>query len=154
MIQRIQSIHLFLAAVLMGVMFLFPLGRFLGGAEQFHLTALGITSSTGARVVYTMPMAIFIAASALLPLIIIFLYKKRPQQLRLCIMELFLVAATQLVVCIYLWRTTHIMAGFGPHASAFSVAVGLPVVAFIFVWLAATGIRRDEKKVRSLDRIR
>ena len=135
-------------------MFIFPLGMFLGGIEQFRLEATGLFNSEGVRLAPALPMAALIAIAALLPIVTIFLYKKRPVQVRLCFAEMILLAGVQIVVCVELWRTMHSMTGFEPHAFTMSVAAALPVVAFVLVWLAMKGIARDEAKVRSLDRIR
>ncbi|GHV00688.1 membrane protein [Bacteroidia bacterium] len=154
MIQRIQSVYLALAAVMMGLMFVFPLGDFLGGIERFHLTPTGLYSSEGVRVAQTLPMAMLSVVATLLPLVVIFLYRDRRLQMRLCVAEMILLFGEQLMVCLWLWRSLRSMSGFSPCGYHFSVASALPIVAFVVVWLAMKSIARDEALVRSVDRIR
>jgi len=154
MIQRVQSVYLLLAFVIVGTMFIFPLGAFLGGIEHFRLTLFGLSNGAGVVVEHTVFMAILATASALLPVVTIFLYKKRLLQIRLCRVGMILLAVLQLAVCFYLWRTARSMAGFTPNAFVLSVAAAAPAIAFILVWFAMRGVARDEAKVRSIDRIR
>jgi hypothetical protein len=77
---------------------------------------------------------------SLLTLIVVFLYKSRPLQASLC------VALMGLCVIYYI-----ALAVMHPVLEWF---VALPMVAILFLFLARKGILKDEKLVKSLDRIR
>jgi len=154
MIQRVQSVYLALALVVTGLMFFFPLGTFLGGVEQFRLYLGGLYNAEGVRVENTSLMSGFALTAMLQSTVAIFFYKKRPVQINLCNLAMSFLAGLQFLVCFYLWSTFKDMTGFTPNAFSFSVAAVLPVIAFILVWLAMRGVKRDDAMVRSLERVR
>ena len=152
MIQRIQSLYLLIVAVLMGVLCFVPFASFLREVEIFEQTVWGIrsTGETMEVVVKTIPMGILATLSALLPLVTIFLYKKRELQMRLCIVELVLLLGMVIYMAMYLFRT-------GSDISdkiVFSVVDLFPVLAMILTGMAFKRIMKDQLLVKSLDRIR
>ena len=152
MIQRIQSLYLLLAAGLMAVLCFVPFASFLHEGEVFRQTVWGISSTgeTVAKVVPTLPMGILAVLSALLPFVIIFLYKNRGLQMRLCIAEIVLLVGMVIYMAMYLFRS-------GSDISdriALSVVDIFPVLAMILVFMAFKRIMKDHLLVKSLDRIR
>ncbi len=156
MIQRIQSVYLFLTALLITLMLCLPLARFFGSAEAFTLTAFGVKSAQGeaSYVVSTLYMGIVLVLAAVVPFVNIFLFKKRMVQIRLCIVEIILLIGAQIFVGYYLYRAAHSVAGFTYHAMKYTLPDVFPLIGIIFTYLALRGIARDETLVRSLDRIR
>lgn len=149
MLQRIQSLHLLVVAALSGVMFFLPLMWFANEGEQVYMTALHLL--VGDAVIGKTPiyLPILMGAATLLPLLTIFLFKRRMLQVRLCAVE---------AVLLFGVLAMEAMLYFGPQnsldAGALQPASFAPVAALLFVWLAARAILRDELLVRSLDRIR
>ena len=85
-----------------------------------------------------------------LEIITVFRYKKRRLQKRLCTAQIVLLLLTAGVTALYLKSFGE--EGFGPVA--LSVTAAFPLVAAILTLLARRGIVKDDKLVRSLDRIR
>ncbi|MCC8035781.1 MAG: DUF4293 domain-containing protein [Rikenellaceae bacterium] len=153
MLQRIQSLYLLFAVILMAMMLGMPLGRFLEGDNEYIFRAFGIyseTSEVGGAVVPLPYLGYLLVITALVPLVTIFFYKNRLLQIRLCFMEFVLLAGSQIFVIFYLVRANTIDDG----TVSYSLLDIVPLIALVFVWLAYKGIVRDEALVRSLDRIR
>ena len=136
MIQRIQSVWLFLASVLAFLML--KLSFYTGT----HLPDNQYDQLTGTD---TMSLMIATIGLGLLTFITIFLYKTRKVQLRLVIVALLL----ELLLIFLFYRETQNFS-----QGAFSITAALHVVIIAGLFLAARGIRKDEKLVRSTDRLR
>lgn len=161
MIQRIQTVYMFFAAALMGLMLVFPLANFLGGNESFRLMAFGVEScvaSTAAdqspTIISTVYMGILISLCALVPFVNIFLYRRRWLQVRLCIVEIVLLVGAQIYVVYYLYRSMHSVASFEVHKLVCSVVDIFPLLSGVLIYLAFRAVIRDEALVKSLNRIR
>ncbi|MDR2936024.1 MAG: DUF4293 domain-containing protein [Rikenellaceae bacterium] len=157
MIQRVQSLYLFTATVLMTLVCFLPMGRFLGGGEVFRLYAWGIRSAAedaSGFVAFVPYMGILVALTALLSLVILFLYRRRTLQLRLAAAQMALLFGAQVYVGIYLYRTWALISEQEVHRIVFSVTDIFPLFSIGLTLLAFRAIARDEALVRSLDRIR
>lgn len=94
--------------------------------------------------------ALFILSlfTILLPLITIFLYKKRFLQVRLCIVEIVLLIGSGILMWYHIRQ-------FGADATVlYKFSFILPVVCIIFTYMAIRGIVKDIKLLKSYDRIR
>lgn len=154
MIQRIQTLYLFIVSALVAVTVLVPMASFAAGADAFELYAYGLKDAAGERVVGTLYMAILLDAACLLPLVTIFLYNRRMLQVRLCAVEAVLLLGAEAMMLAYFFLWDRCFAGFEFNAGSLNFTVALPVAGLLFCWLAVRGIMRDELMVRSLDRIR
>lgn len=151
MIQRIQSLFLVLAAALLVAMYWFPLASFTVNDLIYNLFACRFQHpETGSTVISTLPLAVLPCLSALLSLIIIFKYKNRVLQLRLCKLVMLVLVTALVVEAIYFFRIGQMLNLTGQLA----FGAIIPFVAFLFVLLAHRNIKKDEKLVRSADRIR
>ena len=155
MLQRIQTVYLLAATVLMSLMLFLPLAEIAAeGTGIYEVLSKGwyITGGEYAEpVMLTWPVFILVLFLTLLPLINIFLYKKRKLQIRICIYSIIL--AFGLIGLIYYY----FVIGFRPldePAYALSFPMVLPAIFIILIYLAFRGIRKDEILIRSLDRIR
>ncbi|MBD0276468.1 MAG: DUF4293 domain-containing protein [Bacteroidota bacterium] len=138
MLQRIQSVWLFVAAAFDAVTFRFP---FYSGDWMKDTTPYMI--DLNART--TIWFSILTILSAVLALLTIFLYKNRKLQLRLCYLGIFLTVA---LLTLYFIEIGNFYNGTVAIWVVFYFAV---LVAYI---LAARGILKDEKLIRSMDRLR
>ena len=134
MIQRIQSIFLLLAA-----------GASFGALAVPFANAKGaVQSAIFADQVYNVQdnpaLLIVFALAGVLAVASIFLFKNRATQSRIAIVAL--------VAVIFLLQQVSFA------SVALSVGIFLPLVAGLFIWLAQRNIRKDEKLVRSMDRLR
>ena len=136
MIQRIQSLWLLLAAACAFAGFKFPYysGTKLNDVALYELNATS-----------TILLMVTTIAVGVLALINIFLYKKRPLQLRLCVLGILLEA---LLIFLYYRETTAFVQG---TYSLTSILHSVIVLAFV---LAARGINKDEKLIKTSDRLR
>ena len=154
MIQRIQTIYLLVAGVLMGLTLLLPLAWFGGDAGSFELRAFALKSLVGSLHHATWYMGVLQAVSCLLPLVTIFLYRRRLLQIRLCAVAMVLMVGVVVMEAIYYFLSVRLFADFAFHTQGFRPAIALPLVSLFFMYLAARAIFRDELMVRAADRIR
>lgn len=154
MIQRIQTLYLLAVAALSAVMFLVPLAWFAGEAGEFELHAFALESVGGETLHSTVYLGILLAAAALLPLITVFLYRRRLLQIRLCCVEMVLLLGVLAMEGAYYYLGRRAFAELAFHTQGFKPAIALPLVSLLFVVLAAKAIFRDELLVRDADRIR
>lgn len=145
MIQRIQSLWLLLAALCGAGLFYFDL-------YTAHTLVNNIDMQLHIRVNDDYLSLIIALLLTLLPLFAIFLYKKRKQQRLVAVLDIL---ASIGFIALMLMRVNTFTAQ-NPTATRGSYSVGaiLPILSVIFIILALRGIRKDEKLVRSLDRLR
>lgn len=153
MIQRIQSVYLLLVAILMGITLFSPLFVLRSGSELFDFYAYGIIPQDGDLIIvkHTYGVVSMAGISAILALINIFLYKKRKVQIRIGYLISFFILFFYATLATYFYFVGNKMAA---DPSDVSYGIILPFIALIFNLLAIFKIKKDEKLVRSLDRIR
>jgi len=155
MIQRIQTVYLFIVAALAAAAACLPMASFFADAEPFDLCAYGLRNASGDIVLRTTMMAVLLDAACLLPLATIFLYRRRMLQVRLCAVEAVLLVGSEAMMLIYYFLGERFFSQFAAlHDKCLYATLALPAAGLLFCWLAARAIMRDEILVRSLDRIR
>lgn len=151
MIQRIQSVYLLLVAGLMLAILFVPLATFAGGGAEFVFKALGIVEKESQQVFFdTWPVLIPAVAVVVNALTTIFLYKKRPLQIKLASSNIILILAFFCAFFYYAWDfmklySCQIKPGF---------FLALPLIALVLNLLAVKAIKKDEDMIKSLNRIR
>lgn len=158
MIQRIQSIYLLAIAALTATASCLPLAWMADYDQRLELYAFALRDSNGATVQPTLYMGILLALACLLPLVTIFLYKRRMLQIRLCVVEMVLLLGCSLMEGIYYYLSRRAFFAL-EHAenymqSGIKPTILLPLVGLLFAYLAVRAIFRDELLVRDVDRIR
>ncbi len=157
MIQRIQSVFLLLASLFVAPLFFLPVADFWGDIS-YRLTIYSFGDLSPDAVSpfsanFTLPILLFVVVLTLLPFLAIFLYKKRRFQLRLVRVVLGLALAFLVLIFFYyipmIEKTVDLSANYVSAKGMFA-----PVVALIFLVLAQRFILKDEKLIRSMDRIR
>ncbi|HPF51603.1 MAG TPA: DUF4293 domain-containing protein [Draconibacterium sp.] len=147
MLQRIQTIYILIAELLVASLFKFKLADISVDGNLMELVAKGIFN--GEEMIFDgLPLLIFIGIIMLLHVVIIFMYKKRILQIRLLVFTIILLLG---LFGLFFYFT---YSGFHGAKVAFKIPVAFPVVAIILDWLAIRSIGKDEALVRSLDRIR
>ena len=147
MIQRIQTVFIFVAALLVASLYKLKFADLSVNEELFTFTAKGISNSSG-LVFDGLPILIFIGIITLLHLVIIFIYKKRLRQIRMLAFTIILLLG---LFGMFFYFT---YAGFENAKVAFKVPVAFPLVAIILDYLAIRAIGKDEALIRSINRIR
>ncbi|OJU56302.1 MAG: hypothetical protein BGN96_14785 [Bacteroidales bacterium 45-6] len=147
MIQRIQTIYLLLAIVLLAIANLVPLASFqLPTGELIQVSVI-----SGSHTNLTLPILSLSILSAILSAVSIFLYKNRKRQILVAYLALF----PLLLLAGFFIGFTYGSGASSAHLSLVSVkGIILPAIAVILILLAIRKIKADEKLVRSLDRIR
>lgn len=151
MIQRIQTVYLFLAVVCMVVGLCTTVGHFnQNGVETMAFHNLYLEVTGGERIWSPWALFVVLVLSAVSSLVAIFLFKKRMLQVRLT------VVSSLLLIGYYIILTAFVFVFKDRYVCDFTLnwTAGLPAVALILDYLAFRGIMQDELIVRSLDRLR
>lgn len=154
MIQRIQTLYLLVISALMAVTLFARLAWFAGDAGEFGLYAFGLKTSEGVVAQSSLYMGVLLALACALPLITIFLFRRRLLQLRLCVVEMVLLLGSVILEGVYYFLSWRVFSDLTFHTQGFRPAIALPLVCLLFAYLAARAIFRDELLVRAADRIR
>lgn len=154
MIQRIQTLYLLLVTILSAVMLFVPLAWFGDSNEELTLYAFALNKADGEVFHSTIYLGILLVLATLLPLVTIFLYRRRMLQIRLCVVEMVFLVGCALMEGIYYYLGCRLVSDLPMAAHGVRVAIVLPIVNLLFAWLAVRAIFRDELLVRSTDRIR
>ena len=154
MIQRIQTLYLLVITALLTVTLFARLAWFGGEGSEFGLYAFALKDAEGAVLHSTVYLGILLSLAAVVPLVTIFLYRRRMLQIRLCVVEMVLLVGSAVMEGIYYYLGCRVVSDLPFHTQGVGVAIALPVVSLLFAWLAARAIFRDELLVRGADRIR
>lgn len=139
MLQRKQTLWLLLSLLAAILTFQFP---FLTGTKMIkEVPTAGVALTAGSHFL----LLILTGAAALLAGIIIFLYKDRKLQMKLCWLGLLLTIG---IIALYIMQMQQY------EKSTLALFCILPFVMMAGFYLAFRGIRSDEKLVKSLDKLR
>ena len=154
MIQRIQTVYLFISAILVFLIFMFPLSEFLVNDSLLYVFRYRgiyeLVDGVETLVIKSIPLAVLFGIILVINLISIFLYKNRSLQMRLTVFNIILMIGS-LGLSYYYIYTAFNQFGAIVNYKLFST---FPLIAAILSYMALRGIRKDEKLVKSLDRIR
>jgi len=139
MIQRIQTIWLILASVAAFLTFKFSFfsGNIVAADQTKTFTSLTAVSNP---IILT-----FTAATGIAALIAVFLYKNRKLQMRISLMAMLV---SLLTILLYYNQTRRFAEG------TYDLTALLALAVPVFFILALRGIYKDQKLVKSLDRLR
>src|SRR5687767_8652145 len=136
MIQRQQTLWLLLSTIAALLCFMFPFatgkGLVNGLERDKELTA-------GSHIF----LLVLTGATLVLSTVIIFLYKSRKQQMKLCLLGILLTAG---LITVYVMQYNKLEKG------TLALASVLPLIILIGYVMAYRNIRKDEKLVKSLDK--
>lgn len=147
-IQRIQSVYLLIAVILMAVFAFFPALSFELGGREFVYGALE-TGKVGATHIDPL-MLMLIVLISLLAFIDIFLYKNLQRQMTVCFVDIILGLAMMVAIGIQAF----VVGGREGVTLTWQWCLALPVLAIIFLMLAHKAMSSDKKKLRDADRLR
>ena len=155
MLQRIQSIWLLLASLSIYALFLFPLVHNVHvDGKLLTIMVTGVFQDVNGQLTHTQffgALTNITAVIGIIPLIIIFLYKNRKQQVALCYSTMLV------VVGLTFWMAQTVKPIMGDaqiDTHNWGIGLLLSSVSMVFIVLAVKAIRRDEKLVKSADRLR
>jgi Ni/Fe-hydrogenase subunit HybB-like protein len=153
MIQRIQTIWLLLASLLSATMLM---DWYTGYVYKADIPS-GMAGSTVRiwKVTEHFPSLIIVVVMMLVPLLAIFMFKNRKKQRAVVLAG---VLACMSFTSVNLMHINNLRKTMTPPpvtgSDSYMPASVMPAVVLVFMILAITGIRKDEKLVRSMDRLR
>ncbi len=155
MIQRIQTVYLFLVFLFALLFIVFPKGIIDIDGVVYTVKSWSIVSSDGAeKLEYSSILGII---SMILPFFIMILsiytsllFKNRLLQIKLGKVNIFLHVILVVSTFFYLDQLKNTFSG----EFSYGVGVVFPLISMVFILLAGRAIRRDEELVRSADRLR
>ncbi len=155
MLQRIQSIYLFLAIIAASLMFFFPLAEFFGDSNfvlyVYKLSFFDPDPSLQLSPYFLMPLMGTIVLIILLSLITIFSFKNRKRQLLFTKISM---AITLVLLAGYFFGYISLLEGAVGNPPKYQFASFMPILVFLFMFLANRSIQKDEKLIKSMDRLR
>lgn len=153
MIQRIQSIYLFLSVLAIAAMYFLPLAQITGYSEEFYLKAVGIYKG-GEELESTFFISALLAVEIGFTFFIIFFYKKRNRQMMLGKLNLLVLTVLIAVVFFYADYAKSLTGLPKDTLVNYQFACILPVISIVLNYLAIRAIKKDEDLVRAADRLR
>ena len=137
MIQRIQTVYLIIALVILGALpFVFPMFTMSDGKElRFMSDSL-----------YT----VIFGLSTALTLISILYFKKRQHQF---VLNRLTIILNLILLGLFVYRSLN-LSGEAIKVSEKGIGMFLPIVAIVFLALANRAIKKDEDLVKSAERLR
>jgi hypothetical protein len=156
MIQRIQSLYLFVVAVAGSLLFFFPMIEYLDavkGTYKLFATGMNYYSDVSVTIFFweTFPLLVITLLSVALALTTIFLYKKR--RLQFLLVNITVLLNVLLVALVFLLYS-NIFENRLQIRSTYEFGMYIPLISLVFLILATRAIRKDEALVRSSDRLR
>lgn len=153
MLQRIQTVYLLVVVALTVAMLFLPLAVLQSGDQLFAFDVAGLSTMVEqSELIYpTWGLFALIVIISLLAFLIIFLFKNRILQIRLCVFNSILMLGFYGLFAFFYWS---IKGQMEVISMSFKFALSFPLVCLILNYLAIRNIGADEALVRSLDRLR
>jgi hypothetical protein len=155
MIQRVQSVYLFLASLAIFALYVVTIANnvYLND-KPTAIKVTGLFQDVNGAQTNVVPFAALTAVTAivaLLPLAIIFFFRNRKQQITFCY------GAVLVVIGHSFWMAQtvkHATDGIILNTNNFGVGLFLPCIAILLMLLAIKSIKKDEALIKSADRLR
>lgn len=149
MIQRIQSVYLAVAIICLALLFVFPFSSY----PNMDFTILELTNSdeSGAKILY--PLAINVILSIVLSIFSIISFNDRKRQILLNKIN-FVVLLVLLIVMFLDFNNIESALPIQKTDISYGIGMFFPIVALISLLMANRFITKDEKLIKSMDRIR
>ena len=155
MLQRIQSIYLLFASLVLFGLFIFPLAHNVYlESRPVSIMVTGLFADVNGQQKHTeffTGLTIMTAIVALIPLAIIFTYKNRKRQITLCY------SAILVLIGYSFWMAQTVKKVVGPITLEYKnmgIGLFLTSLSIVLIILAYKSIQKDEKLIKSADRLR
>jgi hypothetical protein len=155
MIQRIQSVWLFLATLVLILMIFLPLATKVTDGSEWIIYTSGSHQNMPAQDAKVLKAEVFVPLLAanivliLLCFVNIFNFKRRSAQKKVAIFTILAIIGFAFWCSLYAKELPG-----GIEGASFGVGAYLPAVAILFIVLAIFGINKDERLIRSAERLR
>ena len=155
MIQRIQTLYLLVIVILSAFVILSPVADLINGVDKLvyllDIKGISLVQPTGNTV--ESRIWAFTLVSLIIPilaLITIFSFKNRLKQIRVTVINMIFMLSFYVFLALYLWPACERL-----HADwHLRIIAVFPLINLIISYLAIGAIGKDEKLVKSLDRLR
>jgi hypothetical protein len=155
MLQRIQTIYLFLAGLAILALYLFPLAHnvYVDNAPIGISVTGTYVDANGAQTVkeHFVALSAVTGVVGIIPFIIVFLFKNRKQQMALCYSAILVIIGYSFWIA---QAAKTVTGGVTLELSNFGIGMFLCPVAIVCMILAIKNIQKDEKLIKSADRLR
>lgn len=155
MIQRIQTVYLLAIVILSGFVIFSPIAELLNNVDKLiylvDFKGISLVQPTG-NIIESRIWALTSVSSVvpILALITIFSFKNRVKQIRLTVINMFFMLCFYIFLILYIWPACERLHT-DWHLQIVSV---FPLLNLILSYLAIGAIGKDEKLIKSLDRLR
>jgi hypothetical protein len=155
MIQRIQTLYLLAIVVLSGFTVFSPLADLINKTDNLvylvDFKGISLIKSTGNTLISTIwGLNTISAVVPVIALITLFSYKNRKKQIRLLVINMIFMICFYIFLLLYIWSACS-----GLHADwHLRIVTVFPLINLILSYLAIGAIGKDEKLVKSMDRLR
>ena len=155
MLQRIQTVYLFIIVLLSGFTIFSPVADLLNAASglTYIVNLKGIYLVQGTENIYQSSVWSLSMVSLLIPflsILTILTYKDRIKQIRFSVINMLLMVGFYVLLFLYLWLGSN---NLNADWHLRTVCI-LPLVSIVLNYLAIGAIGKDEALVKSMDRIR
>lgn len=155
MLQRIQSVYLFLVFIFALLTLLLPLGNFETNGFLFVVKSWGVVGETallnGLKPLWSgYFLLLLLLVIMCLSVYTTFSYKARRKQIRLGKMNIMLHLVLIVVAFFYLDQ----LKAMTDMDFSYGIAIIFPLLSMVLILMANRAIKRDEDMVRSADRLR
>jgi hypothetical protein len=158
MLQRIQTVFLFLAFLAAVVLFFFPLAGIYATNATYKFYIYEMKNMVPGEpslftFMTTLPLLLLNIIAGMLAIVSIFLYKNRVTQMKLVrlaiLLEIILIALIFFIYARIIEKNLFVVPDYLDEAGIY-----FPLITLVFLILANRSILKDEKLVRSVDRLR
>jgi TctA family transporter len=152
MIQRVQTIWLFLASLTLFMLLLLPIVSNVNNGNEFWVMVSGLyqqAAKGSIKVEAFLGLMISTIGVAALTFANIFTFNNRTLQKRICNVVIILIVG----LSFWMSQVAQKIPG-GLAEASYNIGAFMPILAIIFCFLAMRGIRNDELLIKSADRLR
>lgn len=151
MIQRIQTLFLLAVVILSGLMLTGDLIIMDSGTGTlFNISFAGLGEVGGSLLQRLWPLSFIIGLVPVLALTAVFLFKKRPLQMRITMFIMLLSLGTIILGAFYVIMFDRKI----EVTVVWKLRALFPLISAILAWLAYRAIMKDDLRVKSYDRLR
>jgi hypothetical protein len=154
MIQRIQSIYLLTASLLIGSLLFLPFIEIVsvnGDIYRFDSGGFYQEGIQNPKVIFeSLSIMLLVIVSAIFIFITIFQYNRRTRQIAFSKLNIFIILVVSTIMCYDVNRCVQLTQG----NCSLKVYLAFPLISIILIYLAIKAIIKDERLLKSIDRIR
>lgn len=152
MLQRIQTLYLIGSVILIALVINLPLITLSDTSGTLYtLTSTGLFQADGVKLMSGIYMAVLFAGLGMLVLVSIFLFRKRTLQMRITIFSLLIYVGSYGLIFYYYQFAVSAM---GLSLLTMHIPLSFPLIGAVMQFLAFNGISKDDRLVKSYDRLR